>query len=138
MEAWKKVFREGIVPLLTRDQLLLLKKGIEEDDQALVQGVTCIPPPLSCVEDWPVESCCALSYIGWKSGLLTVKEVEDFFAKICFNIDKQIGEPAACRWFLNAWDDNPRKKVFFEVLEEINLALGEQKSVHPILRKEIY
>lgn len=123
MEAWRKVFREGIVPLLTRENLLDLKKGIEEDDPNLIQGATCIPPPINCVEDWPVEACCALSYIGWKSGLKLVGEVEEFFAKMCFNVDQQMKEPAVVRWFLNAWDDNPREQVFREVLEEINLAL---------------
>ncbi len=124
MEAWKEVFRYGIVPLLTKENLLALKKGIEEDDPNLIQGATCIPPPINCVEDWPVEACCALSYIGWKSGLELVREVEEFFARICSYVDQKLGEPAIIRWFLKAWDDNPREKVFSEVLEEINLALG--------------
>ena len=35
-------------------------------------------------------------------------------------------EPAACRWFLNWYDDTPRDEVRRELLAEVELALAER------------
>lgn len=73
-----------------------------------------------CVQDWPVEGCCALGYGGWQGdGLTTVGEVEEHFAKCCFEADQKLGEAAACRWFLNWFDDTPRKECFAELAAEV-------------------
>lgn len=109
MESWKIVWRNGLAPLLSDKHLKALEKGLDEDDPNLVQGCTTTPPPLQCVVEWPVEAACALGYCGWKGDeLITVSEVEEFFARMCFEIDQKIGEPAGCRWFLNWFDDTPR------------------------------
>jgi hypothetical protein len=43
-----------------------------------------------------------VGYCAWQGdGLETVAEVEEFFARVCFEADQVLGEPAACRWFLN-------------------------------------
>ena len=74
-----------------------------------------------CVQDWPVEAACALGYCGWQGdGLETVGEVEEFFARACFEADQRLGEPAACRWFLNWFDDTPRDEMRRELLAEVN------------------
>ena len=66
------------------------------DDPRLTQGSTTTPPPLMCVQDWPVEAACALGYCGWQGDELeTVGEVEEFFARMCFEADQRLGEPAA-------------------------------------------
>lgn len=80
-----------------------------------------------CVQDWPVEAACALGYCGWQGEHLeTVGQVEEFFAKLCFEADSRLGEPAACRWFLNWFDDTPRQRMILELLEEVELALAER------------
>lgn len=126
MESWRKVWRTGIAPLLSVDDLLHLEEGLSQDDQHMIQGATTQPPPLQCVADWEVEGCCALSYVGWKQGLKTVGEVEEFFARMCFEIDQLVGEPAGCRWFLNWFDESPREQMRLELLEEIRLLLQER------------
>jgi hypothetical protein len=121
MESWRKVFKEGFAPQLSMKALEVLKKALETDDQTLLQGATTSPPPLECVRDWPVEAACFIGYCGWKGENLTsVAEVEEFFAKACFETDNRLGEPAACRWFLNWADDSPRKEVRRELLVEVN------------------
>src|SRR5437868_1687903 len=93
MESWRKVWREGVVPLLSTDGLEALRHGLLADDTRLVQGATTTPPPLPSVQDWPVEAACALGYCGWQGeGLETVAEVEEFFARMCFEIDQRLGE----------------------------------------------
>ena len=124
MESWRKVWREGVEPLLTTEGLSALAQALRSDDGRLVQGATTTPPPLMCVQDWPCEGACALGYCGWVGdGLETVGEVEEFFARMCFEIDQRLGEPAACRWFLNWYDETPRDEMRRELLAEVTRAL---------------
>lgn len=128
MERWRIIWRRGIVPLLSLAGLKALENALVEDDPRLLQGATTTPPPLQCVEDWPVEGACGLGFCGWQGeGLETVKDVEEFFARICYQIDQAIGEPAACRHFLNWFDDVPREELRRLMLPEVQLALQEKQ-----------
>jgi hypothetical protein len=125
MESWRKVWRDGVVPLLSTESLEALRQGLVNDDACLIQGATTTPPPLQCVQDWPVEAACGLGYCGWRGeGLETVAEVEEFFARMCFEIDRNLGEPAGCRWFLNWFDETPREEMRQQLLAEVNRALA--------------
>ena len=127
MESWRKVWREGLEPLLSPSSLEALRRGLVHDDPRLLQGATTTPPPLQCVQDWPVEAACALGYCGWEGdGLETVAEVEEYFARMCFEIDQRLGEPAACRWFLNWYDETPRDEMRRLLLAEVNRALARR------------
>jgi len=133
MEAWRKVWREGLVPLLSTKGLQAIKRGLMRDDGRLTQGATTTPPPMQCVLDWPVEGACVVGYCAWQGdGLETVGEVEEFFAKVCFEADQRLGEPAACRWFLNWFDDTPRDEMRKELLAEVERAIEERaETVQP-------
>lgn len=127
MESWRKVWREGFAPLLSESALLALRDALTRDDKTLIQGATTMPPPLMCVQDWPVEAACALGLCGWKGeNLETVGQVEEYFAKMCFEADQQLGEPAVCRWFLNWFDDTPRDEMRRELLGEVQLLLDSK------------
>lgn len=116
---------------MNEKHLSALKQALEADDIRLVQGATTTPPPLMCVQSWPVEAADALGYMGWQgSNLETVGQVEEFFAKMCFEADQKLGEPAACRWFLNWYDDTPRDEMRRDLLHEVKVALGEACSFH--------
>lgn len=130
MESWRLVWRDGFAPSLSSTALEQLRDALKRNDPRLTQGSTTTPPPLACVMDWPVEAACALGYCGWQGEQLeTVGEVEEFFAKVCFEADSRLGEPAACRWFLNWFDDTPRLQMIAELLIEVELALLEQIQV---------
>jgi hypothetical protein len=129
MESWRKVWREGVVPLLSTAGLEALRQALVTDDARLLQGATTAPPPLQCVQDWPVEAACALGFCGWQGeGLETVAEVEEFFARMCFEIDQRLGEPAACRWFLNWFDETPRSEMREQLAAEIIRAVAQRQS----------
>jgi hypothetical protein len=84
-----------------------------------------VPPPLRAVQDWPVEAACAIGYCGWQGeGLERVADVEEFFARLCFQVDENIGEPAACRYFLNWADETPRDQMRPLLLAEVEAALA--------------
>jgi hypothetical protein len=133
MEAWRKVWREGFAPQLSTDGLEALRKALEADDPSLIQRATTSPPPLACVTDWPVEGACAVAYGIWKGGGTgLVGDVEEAFAKACFNCDEALDETAGCRWFLNFFDDTPRDEVrrllVPEVVRELNRRRREEVS----------
>lgn len=124
MESWKRVWREGVAPLLSDDALVALRDGLERDDPKLIQGATTTPPPLQCVQDWPVEAACALGYCGWQGeGLETIAEVEEYFARMCYDIDARLYEVAGCRWFLNWFDETPRQEMRPDLLEEVRIEI---------------
>lgn len=128
MENFRKAWREGAAPLISDEGLLALHRGLVENDKSLIHGATTSPPPLACTEGWKVEGACLLAYCGWKGdGLETVGEVEEYFARMAYEIDCKLGEPAGVRFILNPWDsadgENPaevRKILLEEVEREIN------------------
>lgn len=124
MESWRTVWREGFVPLLANQHLEALRDALANDDARLTQGSTTTPPPLMCVQDWPVEAACALGFCGWQGDELeTVGQVHQFFARACFEADQRLGGPAQCRWFLNWFDDTPRDEMRRELLSEVERTL---------------
>jgi hypothetical protein len=125
MEAWKRVFREGIAPQLSVVGLQALARGLIQDDERLVQGATTTPPPLQCMRECAVEGACGISYCAWQGdGLKTVGELEEFFGRICYKTDQHFGDPVACRWFLNWFDDTPREEMRRLLLPEVRAILA--------------
>jgi hypothetical protein len=129
MESWRIVWRDGFAKVMSDKALSSLAEGLRTDDPRLQQGQTTTPPPLSCVQDWPCEAADALGYSGWIGNeLKNVGEVEDYFARCCFDADNLLGEPAACRWFLNWFDYTPRDVMRRELLAEVDLALSQRSA----------
>ena len=129
MESWRKVWRDGAAPLISESGLQALLKALREDDMRLIQGATTTPPPLQCVQEWPVEAACVLGYCGWEGdGLETVAEVEEYFARMCFEVDQRLGEPAGCRWFLNFWDETPRDELRRLMIPEVEREMERRKT----------
>lgn len=118
---WLKVWKDGFEPQMSLVQLIGLRDAIVNDSPELLQETTTNPPPLLSCMDQKCCGGCAIAYCGMMEGKQTVGEVEEFFAKACYDCDMALGEPAACRFFLNAWDDNPMswiKENFLPVLME--------------------
>jgi len=125
LESWRRVWREGFGPVLSVGGLLKLREALLGDDGRLLQGATTSPPPLMCVESWPVEACCAIGFCGWQGARLhNVGEAEEYFARCCLEADWHLGEGAACRWFLNWFDDTPREEMRRELLGEVDRSLA--------------
>jgi hypothetical protein len=131
---WRVVFRDGIVPSLPTEGLLALRDALACDDVRLVQGSTTVPPPLMSVQDWPLEAADAVAFCFWQGReLSTVGEAEEAWARVMFECDHRLGEPAACRHFLNAWDETPRQEMFRELLAEVELAIRERGVEEPLI-----
>ncbi len=149
VESWRVVWRVGFAPLFTTEALLALRDALATDDYRLTQGSTTTPPPLMCVQDWPVEAADCIGFVGavvsggfcctadeargrsgcpphTNPGAATVGACEEFFARAGFDADRRLGAPAECRWFLNFWDDTPRGALFREMRTEVELELSER------------
>lgn len=128
MEAWRKVWRDAIVPLMSDEALRAIYIALVNDDPRLCQGKTTEPPPLLGVQDFDVEQACAISYCGWQGDSLnTVGEVEEFFARVCFEIDQKLGEPGGCRHFLNWYDSVSRREMRSCMIPEVRRAITIRK-----------
>ncbi len=128
----RKVWRKGVAPFLSTPGLEALAHALETDDARLLQGATTSPPPLACVADFPVEAACLIGFCGWQDdGLKTVAEVEEFFAKACFDVDTAIDEPAGCRHLLNWFDETPRDEMRADLLPEVRRTLNERVNRTP-------
>jgi hypothetical protein len=130
MDSWRKVWREGMAPLISTAGLEALRTALANDDVRLLQGLTTTPCPPPRVRECPlVDGACALSFCGWQGeGLETVDEVEEYFARLCYETDLRLGEPAACRWFLNWFDETPREEMRGLLLAEVNRVLAQRES----------
>lgn len=125
MELWRATFRDGFAPSLSTIGLLALREALWRDDPRLHQGSTTMPASHVAAATYPCEGACALGFCGWQgTGLASIGEVEEFFSRTCWEADQRLGEPAACRWFLNWFDDTPRHEMRRDLLAEVELALA--------------
>jgi hypothetical protein len=141
MESWRIVWRDGFVPGFTKKQLEALAEALRADDPRLIQGETVYPVLLPDTSNEIPLSACALGFCGWHGdGLRTVGDIKEFFARCCFEADNRLGEVAACRWFLNWFDDTPREVMRRELLAEVVLALKKLGHVEqqPVVALQIH
>ena len=126
MEHWQRIWRNGLAPRLPRRGLEALRTALASDDQRLLQGRTMTPPPLVGLRDAAVEAACALGYCGWHgAGCTTVGALEAYFDELCTAADALLGEPAACRHFLDWFDATPRSAMRRQLLVEVERTLNE-------------
>lgn len=138
MESFRLVLREGFLPQWSTETLERALVLLEKDDPFLTQGSTCTPPPLMCVQDWRVEACDLIGFCSIPNAReATVGEVEEGFARSCFEADQRLGEPAACRWWLNHWDDSPRLEVFAVTAQEFRDEIARRIRLDPDLQEAV-
>jgi hypothetical protein len=133
LEPWQFAWRFGFAPQFSKVGLSVLREALFRDDCRLIQGANTNPLPLnSHIEKEPVGAC-AVCYIAWVAdGMKRVGEIEEFFAHVCFEADRRLGEPTACRRFLNWFDDSPRDVVRHRLLAEIEIELTALATELPI------
>src|SRR5205814_1059844 len=125
---------EGIAPIISTAGLLALKEALENNDPALIQGATTVPPPLQSIQDWPVEAACPLSLTGWRGEhFRTVGQVEEYFARVCYYAGERLGDSSGARWFLNWVDDTPREQMRQELLAEVVGTLAGRSDAPPAM-----
>jgi hypothetical protein len=124
MPPWKRIWRDGISPNLPTTGLEKLLLALKTDDPGLIQGSTTKPEPLMINESEDCHGACPIGFCGWGDGRDLVGEVEEFFAKVCWESDQLTGQPADIRFFLNWADDTPRAEFIRELLPEVERVLA--------------
>lgn len=137
IEAWRKVWRDGILPAVMervgrfrRDVgLLALANALRTDDSRLLQGATTSPPPLAAVADWMCEGCDPVVLMhtaanGGKIEATMVGLAEKVFAITMARADELLGGDRLSAAFSNWWDDTPRHVARGALLAEIGFNLG--------------
>ncbi|MSR32471.1 MAG: hypothetical protein EXR99_13310 [Gemmataceae bacterium] len=123
MDNWRFIFRQGIAPLLSHSSLVALKKGLREDDPALLQDCVVFPRANPLAWDLPASACGFFGYCGKEGeGLVTVYEIEQFHERLCLEVEWRLGWPGAARVFLD-WCDTTtrsamRRNLFLEIKRE--------------------
>lgn len=128
IQTWRTVFRDGFAPILPTNGLEYVAELLRNDSPELIQGATTYPPPITVNQQEAAEAACFLGACGMGDGCQTVNEVGEFFAKACWDADQKLGEQAACRWFLNWFDETPRAEMRRELLAEVERVIVERKS----------
>ena len=124
VDAWRSTLRKGFIPLMSTGALVGAGAGAGDGRPEVDPGGDDHAPALQAVQDWPCEAADFVGYGGWQGdGLDTVGEVEEFFARLCFECDNRLGEPAGCKHWLNYWDETPRNEAFENALWEVRYAL---------------
>ena len=135
--SWRKVFTDGFAPGISDDGLAMLRDELLAwPGGRLIQGQTTFPSPADPgnYKDVPCKKACAIGLAGWAAcgDRATAGEVEDLFARLCFDADEAIGEQYVCRHFLN-WFDGTHMSVVAKdlvpVIEEILSSRLEKKNV---------
>ena len=112
MERWKRCWREGIAPVLSRCHLQALRAALEVDDPRIIQEATTEPAYDRGTALWPVAAACPLAFCGWQGNELTaVREVEEWFGAVCDAIDRKMHAAGGCNWFLS-WIDETRRDIW--------------------------
>jgi hypothetical protein len=123
----RKVWHDGLAPQLSTPALQALAAGLRTDDKAIIQNATTIPPPLEAIADEPVERVCPLCYAllhGYR--LVTIRQVEERFARLCQTAGEALGEYGAVRWLLNWIDETDRATMRRLLLVEVNRTLASR------------
>ena len=123
-----KVWREGVAPLLSTEGLEALRQALARTTRGCCRGrrrrrrrcSACRTGRSRRPVPWATAAGRAT---GWRRSA----EVEEFFARMCFEIDQRLGEPAGCRWFLNWFDETPRDEMRRLLLAEVMRALTERR-----------
>lgn len=125
--AWQRTWRRGVAPQLSTAALLALRDALIHDDPGLIQGATTEPPPLQAVQDQPCEGACLIGFAGWRGEHKeTVGEVEEFFCSVVEKAGRALGEQAAARYLLNAYDDWERAEMIRNLLPEVEAVLTDR------------
>lgn len=127
---WKDVFRRGLAPQLTSDELETLLTALVNNDPDLIQGKTVEPCGAGVKGDEKPKAGCMIGYIIWKCrGANEVRDVQNEFACICCGIDVRLAVLSVNRYLLNFFDETPRDKMRPQLIEEIELELERRKKV---------
>lgn len=90
MERWQLVWRHGVGPELTAEELAPLRRALACDSPLVIQRDTAQPHPDAGPHVAP-HRCCPLGYAGWRgAGMATVGDVDGWLAELILAADARL------------------------------------------------
>jgi hypothetical protein len=126
IEAWRKIWREGLVPQLSTDGLQGLLDALKRNDSRIITGATTEPPAFSAASNLPIERCDPIIWAmldGHGPAACTVGLMDEAFARLAIRCSELCGMPRAIGTLLCWIDDQDRETWRTELMREIHLAL---------------
>lgn len=118
MEKWRRAWRLGIMPLLSKKARDALHKAVKENSPDLIQGKSTVPD-IFCSDETKPEACCVLAYTGWRGeGLETVQEIMGYCKILVDHINRSLPHDVCVGDFVQWYDSNPREVVLAELRGE--------------------
>lgn len=122
LEPWRRVWRDGLAPLMSDAGLTALELALAHGDASLIQGAPTIPPPDPRCNSEPVAGSCLFGFAAWQTqGLVTVADVAAASKAICQEIESRLGKEAhwpLVRWFDDTPEEMMRPALLYEVQRE--------------------
>jgi len=133
-ELWRSVLQDGLLPVMTSDQIRCVLACLLHNDGRLIQGATTSPPPLKAVASDPVERACLVGMAVWQlQDGFTVGETDKGYVRLLGQTDrlyeKHHSNHQASRWFLSWFDDTSRDEMRAELIPELKAEL-ERRHEH--------
>jgi hypothetical protein len=127
MEGWRKVWRQGIVPLVGEKGLRALQAALRDDDKRLVQGMTIDPQSEWVPSSWEPSGACLIAYCGWQGqNLDSIAKVQRFFDRIVDAASlKLLAWDVEVSDLVEWYDETDRPTMRRELLAEVDRALGQ-------------
>jgi hypothetical protein len=132
LELWQVAWRQGIAPLLTAGEAVLLHEALCGDSPELYQGGTVDVgwrQPGDLARNEP-RSACALGYCRWKGQrLVTALDVIRAFNSLVDQADTRLRRDEATANvsdFLDWWDCTERSRAVRALLDEVERTLRER------------
>lgn len=120
----RRVFAEGFAPLMSWEHLMSLHDALADGCDWLLQNATTQPPCTQETMDALCRSACAIAFGGLGS---SVGYAESEYSRLCYECDCRLGEPAACRYFLDWYDGASREVMRGELLTLVNKELRHRQ-----------
>ncbi len=120
LPAWARVWREGIAPQLTGEQLRVLHTALSQDDPQLVQGCTVLQTHPGIRPSGEIVGACGMAYCLWKTGNHDPLKLDRAFERLCSKADLP---NLSHQEFIRFFDYTPRPQMIAQLLPEVALAL---------------
>ena len=126
----RDVWRVGLAPLLTLEQLEKLRIALVTNDKRLEQGVTVLPRVIEEEDPTEATAACLIGFCALGE-LRRSASIEEWFANICYRIDvvmRELREPGRISHLLCWFDDTSRAQMRADLLTEVQRTLAERRA----------
>jgi hypothetical protein len=119
-DSWRKVLRDGVIPLWTDEELAAVRAALLHDDPRLMHGGTYEAESRAAGEEC-ISGVCLLAYpLLVSGGITSAEELEDGLAGFCLRVSDRLNDLLAPGHLINAWDEMEPALIRPQVFHLVN------------------